>query len=235
MKQHYVTVPPSVKKRPTHRTFCLVYSDFVYCGRWFIIAFWSILLFVSVPFVLHLSTVLHNSGYTISNSESQNVTSIMTETLHQPTTQIIVVLHSAQTLVSDPTYQQEVQTLMTRAELFEHVIAVTQGGTGQDGRTTFLTIGFNSNQDVIGQLLPNLRRALLPPGYTDTLSQVQLTGEPIVTNEIQLDTQAGIELAEIIALPLTLLVLLIVFGSVVAAFLPLVLAACAVPTALAVI
>ena len=220
---------------PGLQAFRLAYSDFVYRCRWYLIALWSIGLLVSVPFAHLLPTLLRNSGYTISNSESQQVTTTMTTTLHQPATQMLVVLHSAHTLVSDPSYQQEVQTLVARAKTFKHVIGVAQGGTGQDGRTTFLAVGFDLNQDVIGQQLPDVRRALLPDGHVSGPAQVQLTGDPVVANEIQLDTQADVETAEMIALPLTLLVLLIVFGSVVAALLPLLLAAVAVPTALAMI
>lgn len=220
---------------PGLQAFRLAYSDVVYRCRWYFIALWSIGLLVSVPFAHLLPTLLRNSGYTISNSESQQVTTTMTMILHQPATQILVMLHSAHTLVSDPSYQQEVQTLVARAQSFKHVIGVAQGGTGQDGHTTFLAVGFDLNQDVIGQQLPDFRRALLPDGHVSGPAQVQLTGDPVVANEIQLDTQADVETAEMIALPLTLLVLLMVFGSVVAALLPLLLAAVAVPTALAMI
>ena len=111
--------------------------------------------------------------------------------------------------------------------------SAVQGGGGLDGQTALVIVGFDADQETIAQQLPAVR-ALFPHGAGQH-TQALVTGEPAVTNEIQMDTQTDSEHAELIALPLTLLVLLIVFGSVVAGVIPLILAAVAVPVTSAVI
>jgi RND superfamily putative drug exporter len=211
----------------------LAYGHLVYRFRWAIIALWTLLLLGSLPLAGQVQTVLHNSGYSISGSESQTVDSILTSKLHQPATQILAVFQSSATPVSDPAYQHELHDFMTRVRSFAHVSSVIQAGVGKDGRSALVVIGFNQDKDTVAQYLPAFRR-LLPAAHTGP-ARVSLTGDPAVSNEIQLDTQSDTEEAEFIALPLTLLVLLFVFGSVVAGLMPLILAAVTVAGSLAII
>src|SRR5262249_49981008 len=64
-------------------------------------------------------------------------------------------------------------------------------------------------------------------------AKAQLTGTPVVNGELTQTTSQDLEHVEAISLPITLLVLLVVFGTLVAAAMPLVLALFAVPVALA--
>lgn len=211
----------------------LAYGHLVYRFRWAIIALWIILILGSLPLAGKVQMVLQNSGYSISSSESQTVDTILTSRLHQPATQILAVFHSSATPVSDPAYQRELHNFMTRAKSFAHVSSVTQAGIGQDGRSDLVVIGFDQDKDTVAQYLPSFRQ--LVPSAQSGPAQVYLTGDSAAANEIQRDTQSDTETAELIALPLTLLVLLIVFGSVVAGLMPLLLAAVAVPGSLAII
>jgi RND superfamily putative drug exporter len=109
-----------------------------------------------------------------------------------------------------------------------------KGGTGQDRRSTVVAVGFDQDKDSIAQRIPDFR-ALLSAGGAAGPARSYLTGDPIVANEIELDTQADTEHAEMVALPIALLVLLIVVGTFVAGLMPLLLAAVAVSVSLAVI
>src|SRR5205809_1121132 len=118
----------------------LAYGRQVYRFRWFIIALWIIIVGVSIPFASQISSALQGGGYSFKDSESIRVDNLLTSKLHQPLTQALVVFQSTNTAVNDPAYQQEVQNFMSRARSFPNVTQVTQGGTGQDGRTTFVTL-----------------------------------------------------------------------------------------------
>ncbi len=224
---------PAPARQPAYSALGLAYGHLVYRFRWAIIALWVVLIFGSLPLAGKVQTVLQNSGYSISGSESQTVDSILTSKLHQPATQILAVFQSSTTSVSDPAYQRELHDFMARARNFAHVSSVTQASVGKDGRSALVVIGFDQDKDTVAQYIPALRRIV--PSAESGPAQVYLTGDSAAANETQLDTQSDTETAELIALPLTLLVLLIVFGSVVAGLMPLLLAAVAVPGSLAII
>src|SRR5438876_1185412 len=209
----------------------LAYGRQVYRFRWFIIALWIIIVGVSIPFASQISSVLQGGGYSFQNSESIRVDNLLTSKLHQPLTQALVVFQSMSTAVSDPAYQQEVQDFMAKAHTFPNVTQVTQGGTGQDGRTAYVTINFNQTEDKVETKMADFHK-LLP---TSGPAKAYLTGDPAIFREITTATQQDVEHAEIAALPIALLVLLVVFGTLIAAAMPILLAVVAVAVALAVI
>ena len=212
----------------------LAYGRQVYRFRWLIIALWIIIVGVSIPFASQISSVLQGGGYTFNDSESIRVDNLLTSKLHQPLTQALVVFQSTNSPVSDPAYQQEVQNFMSKARSFPHVTQVTQGGTGQDGRTTFVMVNFNQTEDKVESQVEDFHK-LLPNGAAASPAKVYLTGDPAIFREITTTTQQDVEHAEIAALPIALLVLIVVFGTLIAAAMPILLAVVAVPVALAVI
>ena len=127
----------------------LAYGRQVYRFRWFIIALWIIIVGVSIPFAGQISSVLQGGGYSFKDSESIRVDNLLTGKFHQPLTQSLVVFQSTNTEVSDPAYQRELQDLMSRARTFPNVTQVTQGGTGQDGHTTFVMVNFNQTENKV--------------------------------------------------------------------------------------
>jgi RND superfamily putative drug exporter len=209
----------------------LAYGRQVYRFRWFIIALWIIILGVSIPFASQISSVLQGGGYSFKDSESIRVDNLLTSKLHQPLTQALVVFQSTNTPVSDPAYQQEVQDFMVKARAFPNVTQVTQGGTGQDGRTTYVSVNFNQTEDKIETKMADFQ-ILLP---TSGPAKAYLTGDPAIFRAITTTTQQDVERAEIAALPIALLVLLVVFGTLIAATMPVLLAMVAVPVALSVV
>ncbi|HLV97181.1 MAG TPA: MMPL family transporter [Ktedonobacterales bacterium] len=208
----------------------LAYGDFVYRFRWFIIALWLIALAISIPFAKDVANVLTGSGGGNSNSESAQVSNLLISKLHQPATQLIVVFQSSTTPVTAATYQQEVNSFINRAHAFPHVSGIISGGVGKDGRTTYLVVNFDTGSSYVRQHLDDLR-ALLPAGPATP----HLTGDAVVDSELSQITQQDTEQAELVALPIALVVLIIVFGSLIAALTPLLLAVVAVPVALALV
>ena len=212
----------------------LNYGRLVYRFRWYIIALWVVIVLVSVPFAAQIGSVLKGGGYSSKDSESARASTLIKEKLPRPATQLLVIFQSATTAVSDPLYQKEVNDFVSRARSFSHVTGVVQSGTGLDGRTTYVTVNFNTGADTVeGQL--NDFRTLLPTGATAGPAQAYLTGEAPFNHDFSQITVQDTERAEYFALPLALLVLLVVFGTLVGAAMPILLAIVAVSTTMAVI
>ncbi len=212
----------------------LAYGRQVYRFRWFVIAFWVIVVGISIPFAAQIGSVLQGGGYSFKDSESTQVDNVLTGKLHQPLAQALVVFQSTSTPVSDPAYQQEVNNFMGQARSFPNVTEVTQGGTGQDGRTTYVMVNFNQGENKVEQQMADFHK-LLPSDSTAGPAKAYLSGDPAIFKELTTITQTDVEHAELAALPIALLVLLVVFGTLVAAAMPLLLAIVAVPVALGVI
>lgn len=214
----------------------LAYGRFIYRIRWLVIVLWIAGLATSIPFAGKLSSVLTGGGYTFKGSESIKVANILTDTLHQSTTQLLVVFQSPDTPATDPAYQSEVTDFISRAQGFAGVTSVTQNPTGEqslDGNTTYVVVSFDTSADAVEHRLGDFRTLL--PAASSGPAKVYLTGNPAVYDTFTQVTQEDSARAEEAALPIALLVLLIVFGTLIAALMPLILAIVAVPVALALI
>ena len=212
----------------------LVYARQVYRFRWFIIVLWIIGVAVSVPFAAQLPAILSGGGFSLNSSDSAHVDAVITDKLHQPPSSAMVVFQSSNTLVTDVAYQKEVSAFIARARQFPHVSGVENGGVGKDGRTTFVVVNFTQSDDNMTQYLDDFQK-LIPSGAAASPARPYLTGDVPVNADFSTITQSDVERAEVAALPIALLVLLIVFGSLVAAAMPLILAILVIPVTLAVI
>jgi uncharacterized membrane protein YdfJ with MMPL/SSD domain len=114
----------------------LAYGRLVYRFRWLILVLWVAGVAASAPFAAKVTSVLNGGGYSYSGSESVHVATLLTDRLHLPPAQLLVVFQSSATPVSDAAFQQEVQDFISRAKLFPHVTGAVQGGTGSDNLTT---------------------------------------------------------------------------------------------------
>ena len=235
-QENVIKPPESKSSLESHRLYRLGlgYGRQVYRFRWFIIAFWAVVVIASVPFAAQIGSVLKGGGYYYDNSESAHADNLINARLRQPSTQLLVIFQSTNRAVNDASYQKEVNDFMSRARSFAHVTGVVQSGTGQDGRTTYVTVNFNQGSGKVEDQLDNFR-ALLPSGAAAGPAQAYLTGDAPIDQAFNQITQQDIERAELFALPIALFVLMVVFGTLIAAAMPILLAIVAIPVTMAVI
>jgi RND superfamily putative drug exporter len=214
--------------------FGLDYGHFMYRVRWLVIAVWAAGLIASVPFAASLGSALKGGGYSFGGSESTRVATALSNTLHQPLSQVIAVFQSAATPVGDPAYRDEVDTFIGQLYNFPHLTNVSVQSPGKDGRTTSVVMSFNTNDSEMQRYVPQMR-ALLPRVSATSPARAYLTGAPATFADFNTISEQDIQRAESYSLPIALVVLLFVFGSLVAASMPLALALVAVPVALAII
>src|SRR5260221_1709393 len=235
-QENVIKPPESKSSLESHRLYRLGlgYGRQVYRFRWFIIAFWAVVVIASIRFAAQIGSVLKGGGYYYDNSESAHADNLINARLRQPSTQLLVIFQSTNRAVNDASYQKEVNDFLSRARSFAHVTGVVQSGTGQDGRTTYVTVNFNQGSDKVEDQLDNFR-ALLPSGATAGPAQAYLTGDAPIDQAFNQITQQDIERAELFALPIALFVLMVVFGTLIAAAMPILLAIVAIPVTMAVI
>src|SRR5207253_138397 len=96
-----------------------------------------------------------------------------------------------------------------------------------DRHTTFALIPLEGNEGDIQELVPDLRASL-----KDVSIEHLVTGTPAVNNDLQVTSEEDLQRSEKFTIPIVLILLLLVFRTVVAALLPLLIGICSIVLAL---
>ncbi len=193
-----------------------------------------LLLGLSVPFGGQLSA----GGFSVPGSQSERATELLAKHFGAAKTQLLLVYRSPTANAASPEVQQVVDRSFSRLARRPQVASVLDYSNTKDpvfigahGHDTFAVINLKLSETAATNRLKSLEAYLgRPPGL-----RMWVTGAPAIDALYNSGLEQQLKRAEVIALPVSLLLLLLVFGSVVAALLPLLIAGLAVPTALAVI
>ncbi|GCE10186.1 MMPL family transporter [Tengunoibacter tsumagoiensis] len=210
-----------IKQRSANRL-GLAYARIIYRVRWPMLLLWLIILGLSLPMLLNLGSVLQGNTSIDNTSESNQVDQLVQQKLNRPGAQLLVVFQAETMLVSDARYQHELQDFITQARSFPHVSSIENGGTGKDGTSTYLVVNFDKNNTIDSQL--GDFQKLVPQGSAATPAHAYVAGAAKSNQEYITTLLKETARSKAIALPIALIVLLIVFGSLVAGLMPLLLA-----------
>jgi len=194
-----------------------------------VIALWAIFLIIGVFFAPRLQEVFDREFVTGNTGDSQVAADIIAEEFTQRSPfQEQLVFSSENWTVDDPEYRQAAEsvigTFMDTGVVTNISSYFSTGNTmlvSPDGGTTYATIDLRSRNHsdgmtIAGELLDTIDGVETPDGFT-----ASLTGLEVVHADITEGSTQSLARAEAFALPVALLVLIVVFGALVAAFLPL--------------
>ncbi len=197
--------------------------------RWAVLVVTVVFLILSGVFGGDLSTRLSVGGYTDPHTESAKATSALAADFHTGQANLVLLI-SDRRGVDDPAVAAAGARLTHRLAAEDRVADVTSywaAGRARalrsgNGQKAVVAARLTGDDDTIKNTLTRLR-----PHYHGTVDglSVRFGGTAEVNQELSDQSQQDLVKAESIAFPVTLVVLVVVFGSVVAAFLPLALAA----------
>ncbi|MBI1742366.1 MMPL family transporter [Candidatus Acetothermia bacterium] len=208
--------------------------------QWVLVAWLSIVLIAGL-FAAKVSQILQGGADAIPRSQSDQVTKAIKEKFGAGTLyQFLVVMKSAGPNVHDPSYEAAAQKLADVLTSLRTVRAVkTYWNThlpeflGRDNQTALAVVTPNVDTYYNAELMTKelrsaIQRADMPKNFSAYVTSMTAT-------LYDLDEHSASDLleAERIGLPITLIILLIVFGSPLAAVLPIILALAAVAISLA--
>ena len=181
---------------------------------------------------------LIQGGWVIDGSEEQRAAALIADRFGSEATTMLVVYRDPKGAAAAPAFQATVEASLARVADDPAVTKIqTYGSTGapallsNDGTMTmaavYLAKGVEDAVNDAGRLADEVDH---PAGV-----QMWVTGIPQVYHEFNAKIERDLFQAEAISLPIALLILLAVFGTLVGAALPLVIAGLAMPTAFAVI
>ena len=204
--------------------------------RWWIVAVWLAILAVAVPIAPNVVGVLRAGGFILDDLESARAKALLQAELDAPPSAIVVVYHSDTLTAGSPEFEaaaaeaiKDVPSAPYVVRVFPHTFAPRQ--VSADGRTAYDVVFLSIAPDDSPAALPGIvERLAHPPGLG-----VEVAGGPAFYGDVQSVSEADLRRSEIISLPLAAIALLLVFGSVVAAGVPLAVGGAAVIVALAAI
>ncbi|HEY3992688.1 MAG TPA: MMPL family transporter [Ktedonobacteraceae bacterium] len=216
-----------LKGRAIYRA-ALAYGQFIHRFRWPVLVLWVIIFGISVGFMLQTINLLGGGDTSVGGSESVQVDTLLKQQFHQTSSQVLVAFQSSSTVVSNLAYQQEISALTNKLRALPQVASVTLNPqNGADGKTTLLIVASRATVDLPINTLRHMFAAASGPAKT------YLTGGPAINDDIVNISLGDVEHADLLALPIALLILVVVFGTFVAAWMPLLLAIVSVPVAFA--
>ncbi len=181
---------------------------------------------------------LIQGGWVIAGSEEQQAAALLANRFGEQATTLIVVYTDPGGNAASAAFQAKVKTSLTAIATDPVVTGVlTYADThaaqllSRDGTRTLAVVSLDKPVEAAVEDAARLASEIHAPAGVTT----QITGVPQLYHEFNQKIEHDLVRAEMISLPIALLILLVVFGTLVASGLPLLMAGLALPTAFAVI
>jgi putative drug exporter of the RND superfamily len=197
---------------------------------------WAVVIAVALPLSPRASGALSAGGFIRDDLESARAKALLEQELGAPPSALVIAFHSDQWTAGTAAFEAAAATAMRDVASAPHVKRVVSHllqprQVSADGHTAYDVVLLDLPADDSPDALPILRERLRPAPGLD----VELAGGPAFYGDVQTVSESDLRRSEVISLPLAALALLVVFGSVVAAGVPLVVGGTSVVVALAVI
>jgi RND superfamily putative drug exporter len=205
--------------------------------RWWVVAAWGLLGLAALPLAPRSPGALQPGGFSADDLEAARARRQLESALGLPTSALVIVIESTDgSRAGDPAFEARVVRAIAGVPAAEHVTAVlphtlAPRQVSGDGRTVYEIVTLDLSPDRSPDALDPVRAAIAQqPGL-----RIALAGGPAFYGDIQRVSEEDLRRSELISLPLAALALLAVFGSVVAAGVPIAVGGLAVLVALAVV
>ncbi len=188
--------------------------------RWPVIAVWLLAAAFSLLALPQVGSILRAGGFSADGIESQEAFDRYEQDFGAVGSPIQIAFHHDEWLVADEAFAAEAARILAPLEALPDVMRVTTfqdipTQIAPDGHTAYTTLFFDLHPDVAHRIVPELRGRLAPSEL-----DVHIAGSPVYYSDIQTLSEADLQRAETVGLPFALIVLVLVFGSVVAAGIP---------------
>jgi RND superfamily putative drug exporter len=199
-------------------------GHFVFRHRRKVILSWCVLLIVGAVLAPMAMDVLRPGAQQTKSGEAVDGYGILEQELGiRP--HIMTVVFTSETLrADDQQFMDEMDHALAGLQDIEDLDPpITYRSTGDphfisaDGHTTYAAIGVDGDLPEAVMLVPDVREGLRPQPHLTTY----VTGEAAFSYDIEMASMASVKTAEMYTFPLVAIILILVFGSLVAAGLPL--------------
>ena len=196
---------------------------FAYRRRWAVVAAWVLVLLAAAPVLPRIDEPLKVGGFSSPEIESARARATLERELGFAPSSMVVILQSDRYAAADPEFVAQTEGALARVRRLPNVTDLLLPSDdpnliSPDGDTAYVVVGLDLPPEEAQRIVPAFEAALGDPPDLDLL----VAGAPAFYADIETVSQRDLRRAELIAFPFALAALLLVFGSVVAAVVPLV-------------
>ena len=207
----------------------------VYRYRWFVLLVWGALLVSSAFFAPNLSDRLKGGGFEGANSDAEKVQEIMADEFDASPSTITVVFEGDGLDAGSEEFQEAQNAALNEVRELDEVSSTVSYSDAEDprflsesGEKSYALVSFEIPIDQAQGLADDVRGKVRSEELT-----TYVTGAPAVYLDITEASNEDIRRAEEYAFPLALVILILAFGSLVAAGVPVLIGGASVVVTLA--
>ncbi|MGG5253485.1 MMPL family transporter [Neobacillus sp. SM06] len=204
----------------------------IYEYRKWVLGIWLLLIISAGIFALKLPEVLSGNGFEY-NGAYNNTKKILERSFDQPKSSIILLFQKNRSVSADE-WKKYIQDTFQPLKHFNGAKSITTPFDRQGmmkGNDAYGILTFDKDSESLGKEIRQLKKIIKDkPGM-----KVTLTGEPIIVQDLNKASQEDLAKAEMIGLPIALIVLILAFGGVVAAAVPLLIGIVSILTTMGVV
>jgi len=205
--------------------------------RWLVIGVWALAFFLAL-FLAPLGKSNLSGGVGEANTESRKALALLQSRLEFNESSIILVFSHDELKAYDQEYQKAVETTLSKlssktdtGRIITAYNSSRDGLVSKDGYTSYAMISLNGTIDETMDNYPTIRKTIeTPDGF-----HMWATGGIAIFSDLNRVSEKDLQRAEIISFPLVLIALALVFGTLVAAGLPVAMAGLSVTITLALV
>ncbi|MGM7634393.1 MMPL family transporter [Bacillus sp. Hm123] len=194
-------------------------SFIVRTHKW-LLALWLIFFIVMGYFAIQLPSLLEGDGFR-TDGEYEQVQKELNETFDFPESTLLL-LFEKQASKSNDDFRTTIDDALTAIEKQNTTTKIQSPLTDQTlmkADTAYAVLHYDEKLEDMSDIIKDVKKV------ADDQAGVTVTGSPVLSEDINKASQDDLKRAELIGLPVALLVLLFAFGTVVASMLPLVVGA----------
>lgn len=197
-----------------------------------VIFIWIAIIAIFGFYALKLPSVLSGNGFEFKGEYNQT-RQILDDDFKQPKS-VIIVLFENEKNVTDQKWKKFITDSLKKAKAVPEVDGVIspfeQQGMIKDNKAYGL-LTFEKESGSLGDTIDHLQDIL----KNQNGMKVKITGEPVIVKDLNQASQDDLAKAEMIGLPIALVVLVLAFGSLVAASIPIIVGVLSITTTMGIV
>ncbi|HEX6506060.1 MAG TPA: MMPL family transporter [Chloroflexota bacterium] len=212
----------------------------MYRRRWLVLGVWLAVLIVAGAFAAQVGSVLGPGDFVNKGSDSYKAAALLDTKFHQNDQKVsLIIFHNPAATTADSTFRSAVNAAAARIRadaplrvsyLDNPIVSGNRQLISRDHHSVALLVSSSLKPSDIQGQVDHLRQIVRTPGFT-----TYVTGSPAQNQDNTTSSKNDLAKGDSITVPILVVILLLVFGSVVAMALPLVLAASSILLSLALV
>ena len=198
----------------------------IYNSRILLIILLMVLVACCIPCLPNILTPFQSTGFVADNSMSAKTNHYLNQKLGYTNNQLLIIYQSRQLNAESSSFNDKINQSLRGLKNYpiKHDILLPGSNKKQiskDKHTAYAVIIFKNKEPLSSKQLNEIKSLIKTPKKMT----LKFGGEPVFIDGLNVQTQKDLSRADIVAAPVSIITLILIFGSVIAAVVPIILGA----------